>query len=624
MKKAFKFIVVASVFALLAFVAACGNNAPAGSSNAAVKPAAQTSAKAVSFDRTALTAQKADFALANSKVKEMTGTDKETCFGCHEGVQELHNRGTHKDLDCSNCHSDIKKEHTEAPAPANRPGTRMEWEACGKCHDNQMHSFMQVGEHRPARFEKSNYNGRSPNPAWEKLMTPYGFTKEHAATRSHAVMLIDQFVVDRAFGGQFQPKEGWNYIFKSGKVWDVLFDAAENNPDFKNLPQTARAVNPVCMNCKTMDHMLEWAYLGDPNPKAKWSRQSNPVEMAKNMNHALNCFFCHDPHSAEPRIVRDALIEAMTSEKPYAKNNLYQSDPNRVKAEVRVIETRNMLDESEDTPKMIRKIAILPKDDPRRKNLQCAQCHVEYNCGAGTDLGSGQPVAMGDPRTNHFPLKNALALYDHYFVNLKFADFTNKFSGAKLWKGQHPEFETFYNSKHEKAGISCAECHLEPVSKNGKLEYTSHFVQSPRYILNSTCLTSDCHGTGADKHKNWAGKNSEYVKLSTNWTEQDARYSIDSIKTYTTGKLRKAEFWLATLIDAIGDAERMGVDKATLDKAREFHSKAHILWEYWTAENSDGFHNPELARESITQSINNSMEGYDLLDKAMKSKVASR
>ena len=35
------------------------------------------------------------------------------------------------------------------------------------------------------------------------------------------------------------------------------------------------------MNCKTMDHMLDWAYLGEPNPKAKWSRLSNPVEMAK-------------------------------------------------------------------------------------------------------------------------------------------------------------------------------------------------------------------------------------------------------------------------------------------------------------------------------------------------------
>ena len=30
------------------------------------------------------------------------------------------------------------------------------------------------------------------------------------------------------------------------------------------------------------------------------------------VNHALNCIFCHDPHAAKPRIVRDALIEAVT------------------------------------------------------------------------------------------------------------------------------------------------------------------------------------------------------------------------------------------------------------------------------------------------------------------------
>ena len=53
----------------------------------------------------------------------------------------------------------------------------MNWEACGQCHDSQMHSFLDVGKHRPARFEKSNFNGRSPNPAWDKLMSPYSFTK---------------------------------------------------------------------------------------------------------------------------------------------------------------------------------------------------------------------------------------------------------------------------------------------------------------------------------------------------------------------------------------------------------------------------------------------------------------
>ena len=62
--------------------------------------------------------------------------------------------------------------------------------------------------------------------------------------------------------------------------------------------------------------------------------------------------------------------------------------------------------------------------------------------------------------------------------------------------------------------------------------------------------------------------------------------------------------------------------KATIDKAREQHSKAHILWEYWTAENSDGFHNPALARESLTQSVNESMKGYDMLDAAMKKMAA--
>ncbi len=215
-------------------------------------------------------------------------------------------------------------------------------------------------------------------------------------------------------------------------------------------------------------------------------------------------------------------------------------------------------------------------------------------------------------------------MMNHYFVNLKFVDFKNKFSGAKLWKGQHPEFETYYNSVHDKAGVSCVQCHMDVVEKDGKLQYTSHFVQSPRYILQSTCLTSDCHGAGAENHANWQGKDAAVVKASTNWTAVDAKYSIDSIKAYTTGKMRKAEFWLAELIDAIAEAEKMGVDKAILEQARTQHSKAHILWEYWTAENSDGFHNPELARQSLTNSITESMKGYDLLDKAMKAKVTAQ
>ena len=249
MKKLLNYLVLCSLFVTLVVISGCSSN--------------KTTDNNTDFqvmDREKVSATKADYTLANKMVAEnKVHTKKEDCFQCHDTVSQLHTRGAHKDVDCAFCH-DIDPKHLEEPSAENRPSVHMEWQSCGQCHDNQMHSFLEVGEHRPARFEKSNSNGRSPNPAWEKLMSPYGFTKEHAATRSHSVMLIDQFVVDRAFGGQFQPKAGWNYIFQSGPAWDILEDKADDNGTFKDLPQTTRAVNPVCMNCKTMDHMLGWAY----------------------------------------------------------------------------------------------------------------------------------------------------------------------------------------------------------------------------------------------------------------------------------------------------------------------------------------------------------------------------
>ena len=38
--------------------------------------------------------------------------------------------------------------------------------------------------------------------------------------------MIDHLVVDRSYGGRFQPKKGWDYA--SGKAdsetWDILYD----------------------------------------------------------------------------------------------------------------------------------------------------------------------------------------------------------------------------------------------------------------------------------------------------------------------------------------------------------------------------------------------------------------
>ena len=81
--------------------------------------------------------------------------------------------------------------------------------------------------------------------------------------------------------------------------------------------------------------------------------------------------------------------------------------------------------------------------------------------------------------------------------------------------------------------------------------------------------------------------------------------------------MRKAEYWLGQLIDTYLVASRAGVAPAVLDQARAKHEEAHVLWEYWTAENSDGFHNPALARETLTGSIAASKAGVKILNDAM-------
>jgi formate-dependent nitrite reductase cytochrome c552 subunit len=396
-------------------------------------------------------------------------------------------------------------------------------------------------------------------------------------------MLLDQFAVDRAFGGRFQPKSGWRYVTEKGKVWDILMDREPTTNDQKVfMPQTATAANSVCLQCKTQDHILKWSYLGEPAQGAQWSRASKPVELVRDVQHGLNCFICHDPHAAKPRIVRDALIQALTRPE---KDTLWHKDPKQTKFTVIDMGVRGFT----------RKIAILEKYDTR---LQCGQCHVEYNCNPGYDPKnpdtSKVSVTMADQRTNHFPYKDVLGLYDHYAKQVSFLDFKHALTGGLLWKAQHPEAEAYYESKHSKAGVGCNDCHTPKMkSKSGKT-FTSHFAVTPRVVLKETCLR--CH---------------------KNWNEEQAKYAIDSVKAFGKGKMRKAEFWLSSLIDKIVEAKKAGVDPEVIKQAQDQHLRAHILWEFWTAENSDGFHNPELARESLTRSVDESQKGIKLINDAM-------
>jgi len=502
-------------------------------------------------------------------VQKTQGDGREACYGCHDEVKALKEGSKHAGLACSVCHDNLRK-HMESSGDL-KPLTKIDAALCGKCHQDEYSSFFRVDYEAQARKEKGVPTGRSP--MMDKLLAPYGFTFEHNEPRGHAFMVTDQFVVDRFAGGRFQYKKGWWGVDATGKTWDILED---KGADY-HMAETAKAGNPTCIQCKTSDHILKWKFMGEKDRKAQWDRTSDAMAVAKDTNNPMGCIHCHDPHGAQPRIVRDALIKgvAMDGSTMFAGKD--------GKTDLQAIDFRGF-----------RKIGVMKKADSR---LMCAQCHVEYACGKGFEFDSGKGVGFDDPRTNHFPLTGPKDILAHY-KKLNFFDFKHAVTGARLVKLQHPEAETYAGSVHDRAGVGCADCHM-PILKNrqGKA-FKSHMVIKPKNHVKETCLR--CHPDS---------------------TVEKKLYQLDAVQNYIKGKMRKSEYWLGQLIDTYALAKRLGVDEATLARAREKHEEAHVLWEWWTAENSDGFHNPGVARESLAASIAASKEGVALLNKAMDEKA---
>jgi len=526
------------------------------------------------------------------KAPPIKPVEEKKCYSCHEDIEDFHSKGRHATVNCAHCHEGTAEHLANKKV---KPVTRTDHAACATCHLAQYNSFVQNNLQSKARMEKASFRSRSP--LFDKLMEGYGFTIEHSEPRSHAFMLVDHLTMDRTYGGRFQFKD-WTYIAKSEEAaknaWNVVTDKEPSTSEQKKfLPGTVTAANPVCLNCKSQDHILKWKYMGDKDPAAQWDRTSKVVDFARDLKHPMNCFMCHDPHSAGPRVVRDGLINAVVDR----KLGTYPMDPEKSKqvTMTKVWFQRNGKD--------FRAIGLLNKPD---SNLMCAQCHVEYNCGPGYDLGDAakgkEPtyITMADPRTNLFPWVNVLGYKKVMTETYNFKDFKHASTGALLAKIQHPEAETQWGSKHERAGVECKDCHMPKVkqSADGKA-YTWHGQKSARYMKNDTCVR--CH---------------------KDWTPEEAEYQIDAIQNYIRGRMTKAEFWIAQLIDAINHAREIGVDPELIKKAKEMQYDATLYWEWWTAENSDGFHNPDLARESLTRSIDISKDGVKMLREAVAKKTA--
>lgn len=203
------------------------------------------------------------------------------------------------------------------------------------------------------------------------------------------------------------------------------------------------------------------------------------------------------------------------------------------------------------------------------RTVVCANCHVEYYF-AGEGKYLTFPWAKG---TNIDQIIS-------YYEELGFKDWDYPDAQTPMLKAQHPEYEMFTaGSTHYNAGVSCSDCHM-PYVREGAAKYSTHDVHSP--LLNPELACGQCH------------TDTEYVVRRVN----EIQDQVFNTKVSTED----------ALIDAIhaikGAAANPNADAELLDQARSLHRQAQFKWDFVSAENSMGFHNPEYILKILAESTN--------------------
>ena len=203
------------------------------------------------------------------------------------------------------------------------------------------------------------------------------------------------------------------------------------------------------------------------------------------------------------------------------------------------------------------------------RTVVCANCHVEY-------------YFKGDGKYLTFPWAKGTKIDEiiSYYQESGFKDWEYPDAKTPMLKAQHPEFEFFTaDSTHYKAGVACADCHM-PYTRDGAMKYSSHDVHSP--LLNPEASCGQCH-TDTDYVVGRVNEIQNQVATTKQNTEDAIIDAINAIKTA---------------------AANPDADKALLDQARDLHRQAQFMWDFVSAENSTGFHNPEYALKILADSTN--------------------
>ncbi len=215
------------------------------------------------------------------------------------------------------------------------------------------------------------------------------------------------------------------------------------------------------------------------------------------------------------------------------------------------------------------------------RTVVCGNCHVEY-------------YFVGDHKVLTFPWANGTQIDQivNYYEQIKFSDWTYPGTNTPMLKAQHPEYEMVTaGSTHYMAGAACADCHM-PYVRDGAAKFSSHDVHSP--LLNAEQACGQCH-TDTDYAVSRVKEIQDQVYNTKLATEDALIDAIAAIKTATANP--KA-------------------DAALLDQARSLHRKSQFMWDFVSAENSMGFHNPEYILKILAESTNMARQAQMLASQA--------
>ncbi|MCL1915125.1 MAG: ammonia-forming cytochrome c nitrite reductase subunit c552 [Desulfovibrionaceae bacterium] len=231
------------------------------------------------------------------------------------------------------------------------------------------------------------------------------------------------------------------------------------------------------------------------------------------------------------------------------------------------------------------------------RSLVCAQCHVEYYFQEGSRGINRKPV---------FPWDNGMdpdQMYEYYSSTSignkdtsahvkgfegKFFDWVHPVSKTPMIKVQHPEYETWYDGPHGAAGVSCADCHMPYQRADGKKKISSHQWTSPLktpQMIDNACR--QCH----------SDKTAEYLKGRVEYTQKKSFGNLlaaqdMSVKAHEA--IRQAAAWTGY--------RHPNYDQLLI-QAREMNRKGQFYWDFLSAENSVGFHNPAKALDTAQKSL---------------------